>query len=192
MFTHILQITRQHVSTFLLNMRINQILLQVAAILLPVLLHLNKEVHKAGFHCRLNLELCNHLWFHVFSLVDLAKSWLVLFSCAVELKFLRLKCGLRSLAVGGLEAQTRLLAYSFYSPNSVLTRFIPYNTSRWWCDLVGVCLDAIRSRNDYMHRRRFAHCGLQMSSFHACTITAWKQAFSHAAHPRQNVSNCFE
>ena len=38
--THKLQITRQHVSIFLLNMRLNQILLQVAAILLPVLLQL--------------------------------------------------------------------------------------------------------------------------------------------------------
>jgi hypothetical protein len=38
MFTHKLQITRQHdVSTFVLNMRWNQILLQVAAILLLVL-----------------------------------------------------------------------------------------------------------------------------------------------------------
>jgi hypothetical protein len=35
-----LQITRQQVSTFLLNKRWNQILLQVAAILLLVLLHL--------------------------------------------------------------------------------------------------------------------------------------------------------
>jgi hypothetical protein len=39
-YTHTLQITRQHVSTFLLNMRRNQIWLQVAAILLLVLLQI--------------------------------------------------------------------------------------------------------------------------------------------------------
>jgi hypothetical protein len=44
MFTHKLQITRQHVSTFLLNMHWHQILLQVAAILLLVLLQLNQNL----------------------------------------------------------------------------------------------------------------------------------------------------
>jgi hypothetical protein len=51
-YTHKLQITRQHVSTFLLNMRSNQILLRVAVILLLVLLHLNSNDNTTELHER--------------------------------------------------------------------------------------------------------------------------------------------